>query len=212
VNSAWWQWGAWEGKPFDEWLKKAISLSEWYPYCKSLSLHQEIDYVYIKTISNDVVKKFLSLLNVEINKGENSYSNKSLPEQALRTYQSYPFLRSTPHSASIDFATINALRLSNYVYPETPWVLNPDHVKQIIDQTRESNLALLELLDESERDAVLNDRHWWDEAAYALKVVSPPVEITQSPYHRLCADLLNSNHRLMRILAHAGLLGEFDKT
>lgn len=208
LNSAWWQWGAWEGRSFDQWLDRTIDQSCWFQYCQSLAKLPGNPSLSIKILSSDVISQLSSFLGFPQGILETVQTNQSLPEEILRLYQGYPQLRPTGHSPQIDFAALKCISDSSRKYSSPPWVLSPKHVSLILQRTYDSNVKLMELLDEESRNAIQTDSRWWDADAFADKRPSLVYEPRTGVYEGLCADLLEQNSSLIRILADNGLLNK----
>lgn len=171
LNSGWWQWGAWEGVGFDEWLKGHLPTTHWARLIRNFSTVTGIKQVTIRVLPRDVVRDFLDFIHVD--PGENDVRppiNKGLPAQILRLFQRHPeMLRPGPHASEIDFV------LSRYldVKGSTPWVMDRATIEHVIAHCREDNLGLLDMLEPEQQQLMRADEHWWSAEAYAGRKAEP---------------------------------------
>lgn len=194
LNSGWWQWGAWDQKPLDKWIAKRLPRTIWTHYVEKWQSLPGVREVIVRPVPRDVVSDFLSVLNCPpLARGE-TRANAGLPKEILRLYQRNPQLRPHKDASEIDFALSRALNLPG----SAPWVLRPEMVQGILDKSRQSNLALLGLMDEECREAVKNDPLWWDAEAYADRKPEPwePTPPDPAELERLCAEMAAAIHRL----------------
>lgn len=171
LNSAWWQWGAWSGKPFEKWLKAHLSRVFWANHVQIWQSLPFVNNVIVRVLGDNIVQDFLSLFDIEYDSAKiQPFVNKSLPNGVLRLFQSHKELRPSAHSSQIDFITSKFLNLPG----KSPWILKPDIIEHILSETSPHNKALLRLVDEETKDIILNDPLWWDKEAYSNYIATNP--------------------------------------
>ena len=172
INSAWWQWGAWSGLDFEDWLLQTIDNIVYVNSIRKFSKIDWINKIEVRLLGKDLLTDFAHLLNIDLSntQGLQTVINRSLPNGILRLYQTHPHLRPNPHASSIDFMLENFLQLDG----TTDWVLTPDHITRIIKKSRNSNLALLDFLDQPSQAQLLADARYWDSSAYVGMSTRPP--------------------------------------
>lgn len=169
MNSAWWQWGAWSGYEFDQWMPRVANAVKYIDRIRGFNDIHWVSDVKVRLLDSDLLCDFAKILQLE----KQSYqqfptSNKSLNNGLLRLFQNHRYLRNETASA-IDFVLDKQLKLDG----RPDWVLNQQHIKDIIDQTRESNLALLEFLDDESQVKLLADPRYWESEAFADMIAKP---------------------------------------
>jgi hypothetical protein len=209
VNSAWWQWGAWEWQgPFEEWLAGAIRATCWQHFLHPLQASGRIQKLSVEPVQADVVKQLQHLLATDMTEQFVERCNVSLPEEAVRLYQHYRDLRPGPHRCQMDHLVLNAIGKGLSDYRPTPWVLRPEHVELIIAHTKDANEQLLHLMDESSQQRMLADGRWWHAEAFADCLATDPLDVGSSgpqQFERLAHDLLAELGRAVQILQGHGL-------
>jgi hypothetical protein len=170
INSAWWQWGAWTGLPFEKWLKRNLVKVKWYDTLHPWLEINGVKKLVVRLMPKDIISDFCELADIKLLPSERS--NTSLPASVLRLFQRHSFLRPGPHDSAIDFILSRHLK---GIGGSPPWVLRPEHIELIIQETIESNNKLLCLLDSESRVAMQTDSRWWDARAYSDKLVEPTV-------------------------------------
>lgn len=202
MNSAWWQWGAWSGKGFADWLENELPRADWHHVAASWAKVPGVTGVRVRLLPEDVVSDFFRML--DLMPPAATRSNASLPAELLRFFQMYPRLRSGPHRSEIEFALARHLRFGGN---KTPWVMDTASVNWVIEHYRESNLRLLDLLDSDQKQQMEADPAWWDLFSYANRECSSPdIEpISQDKVEELAAaaleavlDLDRANRELQR--------------
>ena len=174
LNSAWWQWGAWSGVPFNRWFRHHLERVCWHDRLAHWFGMEHVGRVTLRVLPNDVVSDFCSVLNIP--PIQSNRNNTSLPGSVLRLFQRHRELRPGPHDSAIDFVLS---RHFGELGDSPPWVLGQKRVAQIMEETRESNLRLLDCLDEVSRIAMRDDPRWWDAKAFADRKRKPAM--TQAP-------------------------------
>ncbi len=204
VNSAWWQWGAWEWQgPFEEWLAGAIRATCWQHFLRPLRDSGRFQKLTVEPVQTDVVQQLQQLLATDMAEQFVERCNVSLPEEALRLYQRYRDLRPGPHQCRMDHLVLNAIGKALPDYQPTPWVLRPEQVELIIAHTKDANEQLLSLMDESSRQRMLADRRWWHADAFADFLATDPIAggaADPLQFERLAHDLLQELARAVQIL------------
>jgi hypothetical protein len=211
INSAWWQWGAWDDtKSFDQWLIGAINSCKWINPCMQLERMKEVSSFTVKPIRGDVVSQLIKYLGVDGIANNTIVANKSLPADILRLYQQFRELRPSPHRSGIDFTLIKALGTRISHFSSAPWVLSYDNISRIMRETHESNMAVLDFMDDDDKNSVLNDPSWWLADSYADRRYEDPSlntsDCVANSYQMLSAYLLEALHESFTILAKEGLI------
>lgn len=192
LNSAWWQWGAWQqGVDFDSWLDGAIPSTMWARFVRRIQNLSFFTRLRVQPMRGDVVEQTCRLLNLDYNESS-VRSNTSLPAAALALYQQFPQHRAGQHECRNDYVILHAIRSSPYRYPGTPWVLTPEQIQRVLTKTRTSNQRLIGLMSSSWADCIAADARWWKAEAYQhLEGVCPDALPRQDPlscFH-LASDL-----------------------
>jgi len=169
VNSAWWQWGAWVDGQFPRWLRNQFERLRWDETARRWGEVPGVRGVQVRLLPRSIVAEFCTLMGVQ--PPPESSINASLPGAVLRLFQRHRELRSGPHDSAIEFAIARHLKLEG---SPTPWVLAPEQVARIIAQCRESNEALLGLLDPASRAQMEQDPAWWSAEHWSQRVAERP--------------------------------------
>jgi hypothetical protein len=167
-NSAWWQWGAWKPEPSIHWVLDQLPRIQWFDVVKKWQLVPGVSKVTVRLLPENVIEDFCS--HARINLSRELTSNTSLPASILRLYQRHRQLRPRPHTSANDFVLSRLLQLQGQT---APWVLELNLVKQILEECRDSNLQLLELLGESQGASMRDDPAWWSHEFYAARLCEP---------------------------------------
>lgn len=171
INSAWWQWGAWHDCNFDDWVNQVITNVKFSETLTAFKALNWVSKVHIRLLASDLLDDFSHLLQLDRQsyQSQQTISNKSLPNGILRLYQQHRRLRPAPHTSGIDFTLEKYLKLDG----KADWVLAKEQIQHIIDETRASNLALIDLIDEDCKAAFLADCRYWQSSAFEHLVCKP---------------------------------------
>ncbi|WP_019867826.1 hypothetical protein [Methylovulum miyakonense] len=171
VNSSWWQWGAWANQELDDWVAQSVSAVKYEKKIRQLNGLSWVNRVHVRLLDNNLLDDFSSVIRLDkqVHQAPHAMANKSLPNGILRLFQTHKRLRPSPHASAIDFILEKHLKLEG----EADWVLDPAHIKTIIEETRDSNLALLDFIDEDCKGKFIADQRYWDAAAFDDKVAQP---------------------------------------
>ena len=207
LNSAWWQWGAWTGLPFDHWFDRNLEKICWHDNLSLWGNVSGVDQVTIRLLPKDIGKDVCELLDVSPLNSNRSNSGSSAV--LLRLFQRYRHLRPGPDDSSIEFILARHLRGKG---SPTPWVLRPKLVEKIVNTTRECNIELLKLLDAQSRKIMQEDPRWWDASAFSDRASEPPekYDIQVEQLEDLTIQAINAimvldseNRRLRRVVKEA---------
>jgi hypothetical protein len=176
INSAWWQWGAWSDREFGPWLHSMIPATQWSRLIAPWRDAHCVSSLNVRLLDDDIVADFCRLLDAE--RLPSARRNTGLPGEVLRFMQNHAEFRKGPHDAKNDH--IFARRLPGLKAGNTPWVLNRQRIQIILDETRDSNLQLMAMLDEKSQAIMRKDARWWEATAYSEKRVEEPGPITLS--------------------------------
>ncbi len=170
INSAWWQWGAWESKKnkyqFDEWLEKETLNVNWYRHFGELNSLKKNFKLVLKPLKKDIIVEFSKILNLKGDLNLPGRINTGLPLEILKLYLKYPKFK---------FILKKIFVNKNFVgYGSTPWILSKSNIRFILNNTYKNNKKLLNLLDEEDKLFLLNDKSWWDIDFYKDKVTYDP--------------------------------------
>ena len=214
INSAWWQWGAWlPNVNFQQWLDGAIRSCTWLHPARAVAMEPGVAAFQLRPVLGDVVSQFLDAIDCETPASASTASNRSLPKEFLELFKHAPDLRPGPHVVNADFIALRAIAHSEHSYTPTPWVLDMDQVTMILKRTRQSNMAILDMMSEEDRNAVIADPAWWDAGAYTRCSRVDPFQLPAAAPEDLLpmgADLMRLLRRAMWVVARNGLLGELD--
>jgi hypothetical protein len=215
INSSWWQWGAWgDGVDLDRWVAEMTDAARWSDFCIEFSRDPSFCSVKFMPVRENVVTQFAQAAMIEETAEMNIRGNASLPAEVLDILLRSDRLRSDPHDCLSDFVALGALKGSPFRYSPTPWILEKRHVKQIIEQTRDSVQALLPFLSPDDRATIEADASWWSEDYYD-QLMQPVQEASSveclldrlSRSQNLSEDLLVQLVEANKILAENKLLG-----
>ena len=143
LNSAWWQWLAWE-KSFN---RPQDVIDAWgyacMPWASQISEWGELDGVKNITVRlqpTDIVEDFLDLFkqNPTLGMSQKYRVNTSLPPILIKFLLKYPFLRST-HKAHVDIILSKFLKFEG----KSPWIIGTELGHRIITAHRLDNEKLL---------------------------------------------------------------------
>ena len=164
MNSAWWQWGAWSEVELDIWLDQVIKAVNYVQRIKAFSSLSWIKAIHVRLLDTNLLDDFSNLLELDLKTEQDRQpvANKSLSNGVLRLFQTHRRLRPSPHNSAIDFVLERHLKIGG----KADWVLNAAHIKKIIEQTRDSNLELIDFIDEDCKAKFLADSRYWDAAAF----------------------------------------------
>ena len=169
INSAWWQWGAWE-YPLDKYIEQMIALiNRDYECFKNWSSYAGRDRFRLKPLPKDIIGDVAHFLRTDEIK-KDIKTNVSLPAEILLFFYKHRELRSKAHDPSLDFIISKYFRFDDPShYSATPWVLSKENIKLIIDKTKESNQRLAEFMDKETAEEFLSDQRWWNEETFLQK-------------------------------------------
>ena len=169
INSAWWEWGAWQSNKnkyyFEDWLEKMIINVNWYRHFKLFNLLNKNHQLILKPIKKDIIIDFSKILNLKEDLRLIERINTGLPIEILKFYLKYPKL------SSILKKTL--FKKKNFV-GNVPWILSQSNIRTILYNTYESNKKLLNLMEEEDKNFLINDRSWWDIDFYKNKITFDP--------------------------------------
>jgi hypothetical protein len=169
LNSAWWQWGAWSGRSFKDWLAdSAKNPFHWTGYIQQWRQIPGVESVEVHSASRDVVKTFYRSLGASPPEAEKA--NISLDSDVLRFLQRHRDFRDDPDDPANDFILERCLPAD---LGGAPWVIPHETTAELIAYYRESNKQLLSLVPDDERRIIESDPHWWDAEAYRNREVEP---------------------------------------
>lgn len=175
INSAWWQWGAWqESLNFDEWVDKAIKSTHWSKFLTRIKQNPAISKLSVEPMRGDIVDQLCSSLTIKPSSSNKFRVNSSLPAVALKLYQEHRNLRPSPHDCRNDFIIQRAMAKSANIYNGPPWVLSTHQVERILKATKESASELLELVSPDARHNILGDERWWDASSFPSSLIADP--------------------------------------
>ncbi|GLX81279.1 hypothetical protein [Thalassotalea eurytherma] len=164
LNSAWWQWGAWTGAPFDKWLKQNTKRVQYASLIESWKNNDCIREVNIRALPANIIDDFCEIFQVTKHsvKSVEAQLNSSLPNAVLRLFQRNRQLRPSAHQASVDFTLMRLLTLQG----KPDWVLSRGNIETILNETKRSNRALLKMVNDDVRASIEQDDRWWQTDAY----------------------------------------------
>ncbi|HAC60453.1 MAG TPA: hypothetical protein DCF73_19130 [Rhodobiaceae bacterium] len=181
VNSAWWQWGVWKGWTIEKAMTRFTNHARYGLHARAWAELPEVERVICRPVAGDVVPDFFSLFGV--NPPEMEKTNVTLPGGVLRLMQRNPDLWK---SHRLNFLLGDAFTSRE----PAPWVLAPDQIGRIIEETRESTEMLQEFMDPDAWSKIRDDALWWDANAYAGKRAENPYEGEVANADTIAADLL----------------------
>lgn len=168
LNSAWWQFGAWQAKPLRSWIDDRMEIVRWHNVLNGWQSVPGVSSVEVRLLPASIVGDFLGLLGATCPREVSS--NVGLPGAVLRLFQRHRELRPLPQDAAIEFVISRHIDLGK---TRTPWVLDRDLVTEIIGKCEESNRSLLERLEPDQRRRMEEDPAWWSPDHYDGRPVEP---------------------------------------
>ncbi|MDO9107165.1 MAG: hypothetical protein Q7U57_19660 [Methylovulum sp.] len=178
INSSWWQWGAWSPANLDAWIGQMLNAVKYGERIRAFNRLPWASRVHVRLLEHDLLDDFSGLVGLEPSKYQQhqSVANKSLPNGMLRLLQTHRRLRPDPHAPAVDFIVRNHLKLDG----KPDWVLDAIQIKKIIDETRDSNLLLLNFIDEDCKDKFIADPQYWEVSAFDGMQAKPSAAIKPS--------------------------------
>jgi hypothetical protein len=167
LNSAWWQWGAWSGQEFRQWVEASRPKARWATLLASWREVPGVASLETHMARRDVVKTLFASLGVS--PPELARRNKGEDPVVLRLLQNAPdHIRS--RRSSLGFVLERWL-------PElgkngAPWVFTPDDAAALIEGYRADNERLLNLVSPEAKRDMLAEPEWWDANTFANRRVS----------------------------------------
>lgn len=192
LNSGWWQWGAWSNLSLNDWLRKHIPLSKWSNFINRWNSIKNINNIIVRILPNNIVEDFGDIIGV--GSLEQVDVNRGLPGVILRLYQRNRILRRGPHDSRIDFILSRIIDLDD----PTPWVLDKDTMKWIVEETLESNKLLQRFLDDKSVADMNSDERWWSADAFSNRNLESwePREIDPIKLERAVVDIIRRLYEL----------------
>ena len=175
INSAYWQWGAWSDRPFDDWFAGALDDGKWARAAQAWNACDRVNDFAVRVVPDDVVTDFLEFVGAEPSVFENldgKRLNSGLSDTILRVMQRHRELRPSSHESYIDFVLEKHF---GHLPGKPAWVLSPEHIEAIITRTRSDNETLQTLMSEDQAQAMQADRKWWEVVAPDRKLADPGV-------------------------------------
>lgn len=168
LNSAWWQWFAWEKtykSPQDAW---SYNFALWANHISQWNDLDGVQKVTVRLQPSDIIEDFLSLFRCSLEHGmsQKYRVNTSLPPILIKFLLKYYFLRSV-HGAHVDAILSKILKFEG----KSPWIIDIELAGQIITACRSDNEKLLGMLDEASQEIMKNDPRWWDAEYYKGRYV-----------------------------------------
>lgn len=203
LNAAWWQWGAWSNKPFDQWMgPRHFAMCRWGELLEAWREAPNVKRVHVRLMADNVPGDFFNLIGCP--PPENRIANRSLPGLALRFMQRHRHLRAGPHDSSMSFVLGRALEETS---GGTPWVIPPELVERIVRSMTKNNHLLRAMLDHDSQQRMDADPRWWDASAYAGKQLESPdpiparVEDAEQLAESLARRLMDAERELAALKA-----------
>jgi hypothetical protein len=194
LNSAWWQWGAWSGKPFNAWMAKYLESTLWASYAEKWKKLEQVKSLTVRPVPADIIADFYGEVLQAPLPDDLPTANPSLPGPLLRLFQRNRSLRPSMHDSLIDFA------LSGQLDMKVPsiWVLDKKFMQNVIDRTRDDNEVLLTLMSDSCAKSVRDDARWWSVDAFSKnKAESPYAQVIPAEtLERMCVEMAQAIYDL----------------
>jgi hypothetical protein len=173
INSAWWQWGAWQNIEFEQWLDRQIKVVNWTRWIREWKALDHVASVDVRLATSDVVESFGQILNVDLPTLKNS--NVGSPPVLLRFLQRHRQFRTDPHDSQIERYLITKLPAAT---EKTPWILSEKWQVRIIESLRESYNELLTFLPFEEQQRMRDDARWWHASSGNKRIPESPNPIS----------------------------------
>ena len=165
INSAWWQWGAWDNQninDFEKWLEINTLNCCWFRYFSEFQKLKKKYKLILKPLTKNLISDVESILNIKSTYKIPNIVNKSLPIEILKFYTKYPYFRPNSHENKFDYIFSKLIAKSNIKNYQTPWVLSDEYVRFILNNTKKSNENIIKLMELDDQKYILNDPSWWD--------------------------------------------------
>lgn len=161
INSAFWQWGAWEGQEISAFVDARLSHACWEQSAARWDADKRVENLTVRALPSDIVSDFLEYAGVDtgqLPETPGGIYNKSLPNSILRVMQRHPHLRPNAHDSEIDFVIEKYLG-DHAGRPD--WVLTPELCEHILVTTKPHNNALMARMSPDQAALVKSDERWW---------------------------------------------------
>ncbi|NNC80819.1 MAG: hypothetical protein HKN94_11800, partial [Acidimicrobiales bacterium] len=171
LNAAWWQWGAWTGLSFEEWLEEQGSRGiAWDTHAANWQRLAAVRHLHLRVMTADVVRSFGQILGCTWSSPD--HTNTGSPELLLRYLQEDRSLRPGEHNSIIEFI------LNRWVdWPErrAPWII-PRHLQEEIMSTYSPHAErLLALASPESRPSIEEDERWWSAEPYEQRDIDDDI-------------------------------------
>jgi hypothetical protein len=161
LNSAWWQWGAWSGQPFEKWYSRAIKRIQWARYFEEWNNLPMVHSVDLRLATNDVVSTFGECINCDW--AELPRTNISSSGILLRFLQANREFRPNPNAARTEF-TLN--RWVDWPKSPPPWIINKHYQERTLKLFRPQLEKILKIANPLTRQQIESDPRWWSSQPY----------------------------------------------
>lgn len=173
MNSAYWQWGAWEEMPFERWFEATLAGALWLTSITGWIENSRVRKLTTRLLPEDIVSDFLRWTGVDLEMvsiNQKTNVNKSLPDSVLRVLQRHRHLRPGPHESNIDFVLE---KIFGGIGSGPAWILSEERVRQIVNYCRVNNEEVLKCLSEEQATLMRADRRWWEPVFPDREIESP---------------------------------------
>ena len=145
LNSGWWQWGVWEYKLVENWVKSHTDNVNFFSRLSQWSIISNVEQINVCDISQDIFKSFLKSYSIEVEEiSMPESSNIGTNIDLLRhIYNRKDFYGRTVHDPRIEFKLNEVLNLKRV---DMPFVIDFDLSKKVLIKNQASNKSLIEMM------------------------------------------------------------------
>ena len=178
-NSGWWQWWAWLEqftKPADVVDAWGFEFILWGKQIRQWSKIPGVDDITVRLHPKNTIEDCLAAVGGFRPRGQGRDLNVSIGPMLIKILRAYPQLR-TEHSSDVDLILSEFFGFSG----KTPWVIDRQFAARIVENSREDNRYLMDLLDPVSKSLMGEDKRWWSAEAYSDRRVWTEEELTLHP-------------------------------
>ncbi len=162
LNSAWWQWGAWTGRPLRRYVEVNLGSVRWHAHAKAWARVPGVERVTLRLAERNVVPVFYDMLDAA--PPAPVMSNSGVPPAFLAFMKRNRRYREGPHTPQVEFVVARHLDCGGV---RAPWVLSAEEIALVFARTPQLPKGVRARLHPEDRDAMTREARWWDAGAYA---------------------------------------------
>lgn len=160
INAAWWQWGVWGGRTFDDWLDGGSMTYRFGPLLEAWAAIPGLR-LRIRPARPDVVADFAALYGLCLPALQ--VRNTAIPPSLTGFFLRNRLFRHDPHDAAAEFVF---QRWCPPTAESRPWAVLARHVHRLRPLVAETRVRIAAMLTEAERETLFADPRWHREVPY----------------------------------------------